>query len=82
VLGHLRANGYKTFIATGGSAGFVREYSDSVYGIPREQVAGTAQGPHPQVEYVAPGNLRYGKAARLDNHQHQERRESDISVQR
>jgi phosphoglycolate phosphatase-like HAD superfamily hydrolase len=43
VLGHLRANGYKTFIATGGTADFVREYSDKVYGIPPEQVAGTTQ---------------------------------------
>jgi haloacid dehalogenase-like hydrolase len=43
VLHYLRANGYKTFIATGGSSGFVREYSDKVYGIPPEQVAGTEQ---------------------------------------
>jgi phosphoserine phosphatase len=28
VLGYLRANGYRTFIATGGTAGFVREYSE------------------------------------------------------
>jgi phosphoglycolate phosphatase-like HAD superfamily hydrolase len=43
VLRYLRDNGYKTFIATGGSAGFVRVYSESVYGIPPEQVAGTEQ---------------------------------------
>jgi hypothetical protein len=43
VLSYLRANGYRTFIATGGSAGFVREYSERVYGILPEQVAGTAQ---------------------------------------
>jgi hypothetical protein len=43
VLSFLRANGYKTFIATGGSAGFVREYSGKVYGIPPEQVDGTEQ---------------------------------------
>jgi hypothetical protein len=40
---YLRGNGYKTYIATGGSSGFVREYSDRVYGIPAEQVAGTEQ---------------------------------------
>jgi hypothetical protein len=39
----MRANGYRTFIATGGSSSFVSEYSDEVYGIPPEQVAGTAQ---------------------------------------
>ena len=43
VLGYLRANGYKTFIATGGTGSFVRDYSDRVYGIPPEQVAGTTQ---------------------------------------
>ena len=43
VLSYLRANGYRTFIATGGSAGFVREYSEKVYGIVPEQVAGTEQ---------------------------------------
>jgi phosphoglycolate phosphatase-like HAD superfamily hydrolase len=43
VLSYMRANGYKTFIATGGSSSFVRVYSDQVYGIPPEQVAGTAQ---------------------------------------
>jgi len=43
VLNYLRANGYKTFIATGGSAGFVSVYSEQVYGIPPEQVAGTEQ---------------------------------------
>jgi len=43
VLSYLRSNGYKTYIATGGSAGFVRPYSEQVYGIPPEQVAGTTQ---------------------------------------
>jgi hypothetical protein len=43
VLTYLRANGYKTFIATGGSAGFVSAYSEQVYAIPPEQVAGTTQ---------------------------------------
>jgi hypothetical protein len=43
VLSYLRANGYRTFIATGGSAGFVREYFEKVYGILPEQVAGTEQ---------------------------------------
>jgi len=42
VLQYLRANGYKTFIVTGGGQDFVRVYSEAVYGIPPEQVAGTA----------------------------------------
>lgn len=43
VLKLLRANGYRTFIATGGSKGFVSPYSQEFYGIPPEQIAGTAQ---------------------------------------
>jgi len=44
VLAYLRANGYKTFIVTGGGQDFVRQYSEKVYGIPPEQVVGTAGG--------------------------------------
>jgi phosphoglycolate phosphatase-like HAD superfamily hydrolase len=44
VLRYLRANGYKTYIVTGGGQDFVRVYSEAVYGIPPEQVVGTAAG--------------------------------------
>jgi phosphoglycolate phosphatase-like HAD superfamily hydrolase len=44
VLTYLRANGYKTYIVTGGGQDFVRVYSELVYGIPPEQVVGTAGG--------------------------------------
>ncbi len=44
VLQYLRANGYKTFIVTGGGQDFVRVYSEATYGIPPEQVVGTAGG--------------------------------------
>ena len=37
-----RANGYKTYFVTGGGQDFVRVYSEQVYGIPPEQVVGTA----------------------------------------
>jgi phosphoglycolate phosphatase-like HAD superfamily hydrolase len=41
---YLRANGYKTYIVTGGGQDFVRVYAEQVYGIPPEQVVGTAGG--------------------------------------
>ena len=44
VMRYLRANGYKTYIVTGGGQDFVRAYSEQVYGIPPEQVVGTAGG--------------------------------------
>jgi phosphoglycolate phosphatase-like HAD superfamily hydrolase len=42
VLTYLRANGYKTYIVTGGGQDFVRVYAEQTYGIPPEQVIGTA----------------------------------------
>lgn len=44
VLKYLRANGYRTYIVTGGGQDFVRVYAEQVYGIPPEQVVGTAGG--------------------------------------
>jgi phosphoserine phosphatase len=44
VMRYLRANGYKTYIVTGGGQDFVRTYSEATYGIPPEQVVGTAGG--------------------------------------
>jgi phosphoglycolate phosphatase-like HAD superfamily hydrolase len=44
VLNFMRAKGYKTYIVTGGGQDFVRVYADNVYGIPPEQVVGTAGG--------------------------------------
>ena len=44
VLKYLRANGYKTYIVTGGGQDFVRVYSEATYGIPPEQVVGSAGG--------------------------------------
>jgi phosphoglycolate phosphatase-like HAD superfamily hydrolase len=44
VMKYLRANGYKTYIVTGGGQDFVRAYSEKVYGIPPEQVVGSAGG--------------------------------------
>jgi len=42
LLKYLRANGYKTYIVTGGGQDFVRVFAQEVYGVPPEQVVGTA----------------------------------------
>ena len=42
VMTYLRANGFKTFIVTGFGQDFVRLYSQQIYGIPPEQVVGSA----------------------------------------
>lgn len=42
LLAYLRANGFKTFIVSGGGIDFVRVFSERVYGIPPEQVVGSS----------------------------------------
>ena len=44
VMKYMRANGYKTYIVTGGGQDFVRVYAEEVYGVPPEQVVGSAGG--------------------------------------
>jgi phosphoserine phosphatase len=44
VLRYLRDNAFRTYIVTGGGQDFVRVYAERVYGIPPEQVVGTALG--------------------------------------
>lgn len=41
LLEYLRANGFKTFIVSGGGSDFIRPWSEGVYGIPPEQVVGS-----------------------------------------
>jgi phosphoglycolate phosphatase-like HAD superfamily hydrolase len=41
VLAYLRANGFKTFIVSGGGVEFMRPWAERVYGIPPEQVVGS-----------------------------------------
>ena len=42
LLTYLRANGFKTFIVSGGGIEFMRPWSEKVYGIPPEQVIGSS----------------------------------------
>ena len=41
VLTYLRANGFKTFVVSGGGVEFMRPWVERVYGIPPEQVIGS-----------------------------------------
>ena len=42
VLAYLRANGFKTFIVSGGGIEFMRQWMEQAYGIPPEQVIGSS----------------------------------------
>jgi phosphoglycolate phosphatase-like HAD superfamily hydrolase len=69
LLQFLRANGFKTFIVSGGGVEFIRVFAEQAYGIPPEQVVGSsgvvsfehdAGGAvrlvkHPEVEFVDDG---------------------------
>jgi phosphoglycolate phosphatase-like HAD superfamily hydrolase len=69
LLGYLRANGFKTFIVSGGGIEFMRVFAERAYGIPPEQVVGSSgvtkfqTGPdgkpvlmkEPKVEFVDDG---------------------------
>jgi phosphoglycolate phosphatase-like HAD superfamily hydrolase len=43
LLAYLRANGFKTYIVSGGSVEFMRPWAEKAYGIPPEQVIGSQQ---------------------------------------
>mgnify|MGYP001318633327 CR=1 FL=1 len=68
LLSYLRANGFKTFIVSGGGVEFMRAWAEQAYGIPPEQVVGSSgvtkfelrpSGPvllkEPKVEFVDDG---------------------------
>ncbi|QPB18472.1 HAD family hydrolase [Rhizobium sp. 007] len=42
LLAYLRANGFKTFIVSGGGVEFMRPWAEQVYGVPPEQVIGSS----------------------------------------
>lgn len=42
VLAHLRENGFRTFLVSGGGVEFLRPWVEEVYGIPPEQVIGSS----------------------------------------
>jgi phosphoglycolate phosphatase-like HAD superfamily hydrolase len=41
LLAYLRANGFKTFIVSGGGVEFMRVFAEEIYGIPPEQIVGS-----------------------------------------
>lgn len=42
LMAYLRANGFKTFIVSGGGIEFMRPWTEKVYGVPPEQVVGSS----------------------------------------
>jgi phosphoglycolate phosphatase-like HAD superfamily hydrolase len=67
VMGHLRANGFKTYIVTGGGQEFVRVYAEAVYGVPPEQVIGSAARTKYEVRDGKPVLVKLPKVLLVDD---------------
>ena len=67
VLQYLRANGFKTFIVSGGGIDFMRPWTDRVYGIPPDQVVGSAIEVKYEVIDGTPTLMRIPKANFVDD---------------
>jgi len=63
LLAYLRANGFKTYIVSGGGVEFMRAWAESVYGIPPEQIIGSTGGLELEVRE---GNPVLRKMAQVD----------------
>jgi phosphoglycolate phosphatase-like HAD superfamily hydrolase len=61
LLSYLRANGFKTYIVSGGTIDFMRPWSQAVYGIPPEQVIGSTQAVRYAVQNGKPVLVREPK---------------------
>ena len=68
VMRLLRANGFKTYIVTGGGQEFVRAYAARVYGVPPEQVIGSSLLTKYEVRDGKPALLREPKVFLIDDH--------------
>jgi phosphoserine phosphatase len=61
LLAYLRANGFKTFIVSGGGMAFMRPFSEKTYGIPPEQVVGSSVVAEFQTKAGKPALVRMPK---------------------
>jgi hypothetical protein len=67
VMKYLRDNGYRTYIVTGGGQDFVRSYAQQVYGIPPEQIVGSALDTQHQYNKEGQGILMRDPKLLLNN---------------
>jgi phosphoserine phosphatase len=67
VLAYLRANGFKTYIVSGGGVEFMRPWAEKVYGIPPEQVIGSAIATKFEMRPTGPVLLREPKVDFVDD---------------
>jgi hypothetical protein len=67
LLGYLRANGFKTYIVSGGGVDFMRVFTEQVYGVPPEQVVGSTPGVKFEIVDGIPTLLKEPKIILIDD---------------
>jgi hypothetical protein len=67
LLDYLRANGFQTFIVSGGGIEFMRPWTDQVYGIPPAQVVGSSIKTEFEVSDGQPLLMRDDEIAFIDD---------------
>ena len=67
LLRYLEANGFKTFIVSGGSVEFMRTFAEQVYGIPPERVVGSSIETRYEVQGGKPSLLRLPEVDFVDD---------------
>jgi phosphoserine phosphatase len=67
LLAYLRANGFKTYIVSGGGIEFMRPWTEKVYGIPPEQVVGSSGATKFEMRPTGPVLLKEPKVEFIDD---------------
>jgi phosphoglycolate phosphatase-like HAD superfamily hydrolase len=67
LLDYLRANGFKTFIVSGGGIDFMRVFAERVYGVPPEQVIGSELDAEFEMRDGVPTIMKSGKVVLIDD---------------
>lgn len=67
LLAYLRANGFKTYITSGGGVDFMRVFAEEVYGIPPEQVIGSSIKTEYEYRDGAPAIVRLPEIMFIDD---------------
>ena len=67
LLTYLRANGFKTFIVSGGGIEFMRPWTEKVYGVPPEQVVGSSIKTQWEVRSGKPALVRLPEVNFIDD---------------
>ena len=68
LLAYLRANGFQTFLVSGGGVEFMRVWAEPVYGIPPNQVVGSTVEMRYELRGETPVLMRLPKVEFIDDH--------------